>query len=93
VRQLAADDLLLAYHDRADGGLFATVCEMAFAAHCGVSIDTDGLCYDPLSNDVDGNEKRPNLLGGRSFELLMRALFCEELGAVVQIRRSESAAG
>jgi phosphoribosylformylglycinamidine synthase len=89
IRQLAAAHLLLAYHDRADGGLFATVCEMAFAAHCGVSIDTDGLCYDPLINDVDGNEKRPNLLGGRSFEKLMRALFCEELGAVVQIRRSE----
>ncbi|SBT06959.1 phosphoribosylformyl-glycineamide synthetase [Candidatus Accumulibacter aalborgensis] len=89
VRQLAAADLLLAYHDRADGGLWATVCEMAFAAHCGVSIDTDGLCYDALINDVDGNEKRPNLLGGRSFEFLMRALFSEELGAVVQIRRAE----
>jgi len=89
IRQLAAANLLLAYHDRSDGGLFATVCEMAFAAHCGVSIDTDGLCYDPLIHDVDGNEKRPDLLGGRSFEMLMRALFCEELGAVVQIRRSE----
>ena len=87
VRRLAAEGLLLAYHDRSDGGLFATVCEMAFASHCGVSIDTDGLCYDPLSNDVDGNEKRPDLLRGRSFELLLRALFCEELGAVVQIRR------
>ncbi|WP_313953704.1 phosphoribosylformylglycinamidine synthase [Accumulibacter sp.] len=88
-RKLAADDLLLAYHDRADGGLFATLCEMAFASHCGVSIDTDGLCYDPLINDVDGNEKRPDLLGGRSFELLVSALFSEELGAVVQIRRSQ----
>ncbi|HMX22516.1 MAG TPA: phosphoribosylformylglycinamidine synthase, partial [Accumulibacter sp.] len=89
IRQLAAEDRLLAYHDRSDGGLFATVCEMAFAAHCGVSIDTDGLCYDPLINDVDGNEKRPNLLGGRSFEMLVRALFNEELGAVIQIRRAD----
>ncbi|MCM8595991.1 phosphoribosylformylglycinamidine synthase [Accumulibacter sp.] len=89
IRQLARDDLLLAYHDRSDGGLLATVCEMAFAARCGVSIDTDGLCFDPLVNDVDGNEKRPNLLGGRSFETLIRALFCEELGAVVQIRRDQ----
>ncbi|WP_300450808.1 phosphoribosylformylglycinamidine synthase [Accumulibacter sp.] len=92
IRQLATADLLLAYHDRSDGGLFAAVCEMAFAAHCGVSIDTDGLCYDPLTNDVDGNEKRPNLLGGRSFEKLMRSLFCEELGAVVQIRRAQRGA-
>ncbi|MCB1931542.1 MAG: phosphoribosylformylglycinamidine synthase [Candidatus Accumulibacter sp.] len=89
VRRLAAENLLLAYHDRSDGGLFATVCEMAFAAHCGVSIDTDSLCYDPLINDVDGNEKRPDLLGGRSFERLMGALFNEELGAVLQIRRGE----
>jgi phosphoribosylformylglycinamidine synthase len=89
IRQLAADNLLLAYHDRSDGGLFAAICEMAFAGHCGVSIDTDGLCYDPLMSDVDGNEKRPELLNGRSFEILMRALFCEELGAVVQIRREQ----
>ncbi|MFZ2854799.1 MAG: phosphoribosylformylglycinamidine synthase [Rhodocyclaceae bacterium] len=89
VQKLASDDLLLAYHDRSDGGLFAAVTEMAFAAHCGVSVDMDGLCYDPLMNDIDGNEKKPNLLGGRSFELLMHALFNEELGAVVQIRRSE----
>jgi phosphoribosylformylglycinamidine synthase len=89
IQQLAAADLLLAYHDRSDGGLFAAVAEMAFAAHCGVSLDMDGLCYDPLMADVDGNEKKPNLLGGRSFEILVRALFNEELGAVVQIRRSD----
>jgi phosphoribosylformylglycinamidine synthase len=40
-------------------------------------------------NDVDGSEKKPDLLAGRSFELLMRALFNEELGAVVQIRRAD----
>ena len=34
---------VLAYHDRSDGGLFATVCEMAFAAHCGVRIDLSDL--------------------------------------------------
>ena len=89
IQQLAAADLLLAYHDRSDGGLLAAVAEMAFAAHCGVSLDMDGLCYDPLMADVDGNEKKPNLLGGRSFEILVRALFNEELGAVVQIRRSD----
>jgi phosphoribosylformylglycinamidine synthase len=92
IQQLARDNRLLAYHDRSDGGLFAAVTEMAFAAHCGISIDMDGLCYDPLMNDVDGSEKKPDLLGGRSFELLMRALFNEELGAVVQIRRAERSA-
>ena len=29
---------LLAYHDRSDGGLFATLVEMAFAGHCGLDI-------------------------------------------------------
>jgi phosphoribosylformylglycinamidine synthase len=31
IQKLAQDGLLIAYHDRSDGGLFATVCEMAFA--------------------------------------------------------------
>jgi len=89
VQKLASDKLLLAYHDRSDGGLFAAAAEMAFASRCGVSLDMDGLCYDPLMADVDGNEKKPDQLGGRSFEILMRALFNEELGALVQIRRAD----
>ena len=89
IRQLAGDGLLLAYHDRSDGGLFAAAAEMAFAAHCGVTLDMDGLCYDPLANDVDGAERKPELMAGRADERLLRALFNEELGAVVQIRRAD----
>jgi phosphoribosylformylglycinamidine synthase len=37
------DKLLLAYHDRSDGGLFATLCEMAFAGHTGITATTDIL--------------------------------------------------
>jgi len=40
---------LLAYHDRSDGGLFATVCEMAFAGHTGVRIELDDLGRDPVA--------------------------------------------
>jgi phosphoribosylformylglycinamidine synthase len=80
---------ILAYHDRADGGLFATVCEMSFAGHLGVSLNLDALCYDPLMNDVDGIEKKPELLGGRMQDRLLAALFNEELGAVIQVRRAE----
>jgi len=36
VNRLRAEGRLLAYHDRSDGGLWAAVCEMAFAGHCGV---------------------------------------------------------
>ncbi len=33
--------LLLAYHDRSDGGAFAALCEMAFASHLGLDITCD----------------------------------------------------
>ncbi len=66
IQSLNAADLLLAYHDRSDGGLFATLCEMSFAGHVGVSIAIDALGHDPLA-----------------------AVFSEELGAVVQVRRSD----
>ena len=42
-------NLLLAYHDRSDGGLFVTLAEMAFAGHCGVNIETGHLGDDPLA--------------------------------------------
>ena len=41
--QSARDDgLLLAYHDRSDGGAFAAACEMAFASRCGLELNLDG---------------------------------------------------
>ncbi|HEY6895715.1 MAG TPA: phosphoribosylformylglycinamidine synthase, partial [Rhodocyclaceae bacterium] len=89
VQQLARGGKLLAYHDRSDGGLFATVCEMAFASRVGVSLNLDALCYDELMNDVDGMERRPQVIAGRLQDKLIAALFNEELGAVLQIRRSE----
>ena len=39
IARLRRDGLLLAYHDRSDGGLFVTLCEMAFAGGCGVEAD------------------------------------------------------
>ncbi len=90
IRRLRRDGMLLAYHDRADGGLFATVCEMAFAGHCGVSLNLDTVCYDPMMNDVDGMERRPEIVNGRLSDRVFAGLFSEELGAVVQIRRERS---
>jgi phosphoribosylformylglycinamidine synthase len=43
VQSLHAQHKLLAYHDRSDGGLFATLVEMAVAARCGLAIATDEL--------------------------------------------------
>jgi phosphoribosylformylglycinamidine synthase len=83
---------ILAYHDRSDGGLLATVCEMSFAGHLGVSLNLDGLCYDPLMNDMDGIERKPQMLDGRMKDRLVAALFNEELGALIQIRRADRGA-
>ena len=44
IQGLNGDGRLLAYHDRSDGGLLATLLEMAFAGHCGLD-----LCLDPLA--------------------------------------------
>ncbi len=38
VQALREAGLLLAYHDRSDGGLMVTLCEMAFASRCGLGI-------------------------------------------------------
>jgi phosphoribosylformylglycinamidine synthase len=43
VNELRAQGPLLAYHDRSDGGLWAAVCEMAFAGQRGVSLNVDML--------------------------------------------------
>ena len=43
MQTLVAEQKLLAYHDKSDGGLFTTVAEMAFAGRVGVTIAIDAL--------------------------------------------------
>ena len=42
VQEASRGGLLLAYHDRSDGGAIVTLLEMAFAGHCGLEIHLDG---------------------------------------------------
>jgi phosphoribosylformylglycinamidine synthase len=49
IQRLNSEGKLLAYHDRSDGGLFTTLCEMAFASHIGLTINQDELQGDILS--------------------------------------------
>jgi len=49
IQDLNREGLLLAYHDRSDGGLFATLCEMAFAGRCGLDIDLSVIEDDALN--------------------------------------------
>lgn len=50
VQTLVADEKLLAYHDRSDGGLLVTLAEMAFTGHCGVEVDIAALGADTLAS-------------------------------------------
>jgi len=84
---------LLAYHDRSDGGLFAAVCEMAFAGHCGVTLNLDAIGFDAAADEVDAFKRDADeQLAGRLNDLALAALFSEELGAVLQIRAADRAA-
>jgi phosphoribosylformylglycinamidine synthase len=81
---------VLAYHDRSDGGLWATICEMAFAGHMGVSLNIDMLVTegDGISDsraEYGDSKNWAAQVGSRRTELSLRALFSEELGAVIQV--------
>jgi phosphoribosylformylglycinamidine synthase len=65
--------LVLAYHDRSDGGLFTTLVEMMFAGRCGLEVTLDEIC-DIESLDTKG---------------AIESLFTEELGAVFQVREQD----
>jgi len=44
-----ARGLLMAYHDRADGGAIVTLIEMALAGHCGLDLELAGWADNALS--------------------------------------------
>ena len=69
IQHARRERLLLAYHDRSDGGAFAALCELAFASHVGLEISLDQRGEDAA-----------------------RALFNEELGAIVQVAMEDRAA-
>ena len=78
IQQLNNERKLLAYHDRSDGGLFATLCEMAFAGRNGLSINLDTLVAADSS-------------AGSLNDKALRVLFSEELGAVIQVGAQQQA--
>jgi phosphoribosylformylglycinamidine synthase len=79
IQELLANDLILAYHDRGDGGLLATLAEMCIAGRKGINVILDKLVSQKLE---DGSEKLETL----------SSLFSEELGAVIEIDKSKLAA-
>ncbi|HEY9942584.1 TPA: phosphoribosylformylglycinamidine synthase [Neisseria meningitidis] len=95
IQQLVAEDKLLAYHDRSDGGLFAVLVEMAFAGRCGLDIDLNLLLaqtfitnHTALSQSLRTEEVKAL---AEWQETIARTLFNEELGAVIQVRKQDVA--
>ena len=66
IQELNKRGMLLAYHDRSDGGLFAAVAEMMFASRLGVTLQLEGTDRE-----------------------LLKQLFAEEAGAVVQVAKNK----
>jgi len=94
VNALRAKGAILAYHDRGDGGLLATVAEMAFAGQVGVALNVDMLITEGdgiTDSRMDSGEGKNwgAQISGRREERTLRALFNEELGVVLQVRTSE----
>ncbi|MBT9506644.1 phosphoribosylformylglycinamidine synthase [Rhodoferax sp.] len=94
VNALRAQGQILAYHDRSDGGLFASVCEMAFAGHVGVALNVDMLVTegDGITDSRADHGDSKNWAGqvsARRDELTLKALFNEELGVVLQVRTAQ----
>ncbi len=70
IQRFISEDLILAGHDRSDGGLITTLLEMAFAGNCGMEIAIRG----------QGSEVR----GQESVSEAIQLLFSEELGMVIE---------
>ncbi|TAK75598.1 MAG: phosphoribosylformylglycinamidine synthase, partial [Aquabacterium sp.] len=90
ISNLRTQGKLLAYHDRSDGGLWAAVCEMAFAGHVGVSLNvdilvTEGDGIEDSRAEYGDSKNWARQVGERRNELTLKALFNEELGAVIQV--------
>ena len=75
MQSLVAEGRLLAYHDRGDGGLLATLAEMSFASHLGMNLDLAAMIEQ--TREQSGSNKLQDAAA--------RTLFNEELGAVIQV--------
>ena len=90
INELRQEGLIYAYHDIGDGGLLSTVAEMCFASRVGVTLNLDILATqgDGITNslaDVGDTKNWVSQVSALRHELMLKALFNEELGAVIQV--------
>ena len=86
IQELNSQGALLAYHDRSDGGLLATLAEMMFASHLGVSIEITGEPLAALFNEELGaviQVRSTDLVAvERAFEYAGLSAACRRLGSI-----------
>ena len=103
VQACIAEHWLLAYHDRSDGGLFVTLCEMAFAARAALDIDLVNLPGEDLVAQLFAEEAGAVLqvragdldavrdcFGREGIGHCLQALGSASAGSDILIRRGES---
>ena len=73
---------MLAYHDRSDGGLFVTLCEMMFAGRTGVTVDGYGFLDADARRTLAAlfNEELGAVIQVRSADLEAVTSACEKAG-------------
>ncbi|MET0988571.1 MAG: phosphoribosylformylglycinamidine synthase [Steroidobacteraceae bacterium] len=90
IKELRSQDLVLAYHDRSDGGLFATLAEMAFAGHCGadIALDTKSSSAAALFSEEIGAVLQIRALDKEAVDAVLAkqrlAGLCSKLGSVTK---------
>lgn len=82
INRLRDQGVLLAYHDRSDGGLWACLCEMAFASNTGLTLELGPVL---AASQKANPESAPQ-------DHALRVLFSEELGVVLQVSESNVSA-
>ena len=89
IQSLNKNGVVLAYHDRSDGGLVAAICEMMFAGRVGVTLKLDGLTGNKSALELLFNEELGALLQvrGRDAESVRRKFeaagaLCREIGTL-----------
>jgi phosphoribosylformylglycinamidine synthase len=80
--------VVLAGHDRSDGGLVTTLCEMAFAGNCGFDVDLTPIA----PGERVGDDARTEATGrGTEGRAALPVLFSEELGLVLEVSAEDAA--
>jgi phosphoribosylformylglycinamidine synthase len=91
-QQLLREGVFVAYHDRSDGGLVATVCEMAFASRCGVELTLGDVSSDQAPEAWFNEEIGAVVQVAEGKEQALEAAF-EKAGARQMLTRIGDVAG